>query len=110
MSGLLGPARWVARTCWAKREGGEVLRMVVQTSAAAAKSYYQAAYYAEGGEEVGRWGGQAASQLGLEGEMAWSDFAALCDNRDPTYDAPLTPRTKMSRRIGYDLSFHVPKS
>ena len=82
----------------------------MQVSAAAAKTYYQAAYYAESGEDVGHWGGQGAGRLGLRGEVERAAFEALCDNRHPEAGTTLTPRMKAKRRIGYDISFHVPKS
>lgn len=88
-----------------------MLRIVQQTHAAAAKSYYRAAdYYTEGQELAGRWGGRAATQLALEGDVEQAAFDALCDNRHPAAGGPLTSRTKEARRVGYDVSFHVPKS
>ncbi len=89
----------------------DMLRIIQQTSAAAAKSYYRAAdYYTEGQELAGRWGGRAAARLGLEVDVAQAAFDALCDNRNPTDGGPLTPRTKEARRVGYDINWHVPKS
>lgn len=88
-----------------------MLRINVNATAAGAKSYYSTAdYYTEGQELVGRWRGQGASRLGLDGIVDKSDWDALCDNRNPETGKPLTPRRKADRRVGYDLNFHVPKS
>lgn len=96
-----------------KRVGdrGGVLRVNVQQESGAAKAYYrQGEYYAEGLELAGEWGGEAATALGLVGEVEKGAFAALCDNRDPRDGSPLTARTKIKRRVLFDLNFHVPKS
>ncbi len=100
-----------------------MLRIVVNTSSAGAKSYYTSAdYYSEGQELVGTWHGKAADKLGLLGEVTKSQWDALCDNLRPTPslgatipDQPrpgtkLMPRTKSERRVGYDFNFHAPKS
>ncbi len=90
---------------------GGVLRVNVQQESGAAKAYYrQGEYYAEGLELAGEWGGQAATELGLVGEVEKGAFAALCDNRDPRDGSPLTARTRIKRRVLFDLNFHVPKS
>lgn len=96
-------------------EGGAVLRLIVQTNAAAAQSYYRSGgsgseYYAEGQEQAGEWGGLAAKRLGLEGYAEKEAFDALCENRKPGSADRLTARTKTVRRVGFDLNFHVPKS
>lgn len=92
-----------------------MLRIIQTSSEAAAKSYYTQGlsredYYAEGQECVGRWGGRAASLIGLEGSVDATAFAALCENRDPATGSRLTPRTKSDRTVGYDFNFHAPKS
>lgn len=88
-----------------------MLRIVVQNSAAGAKTYYAGGeYYAEGQERAGLWGGNGAERLGLQGLVEKSVFDALCENRNPETGVTLTPRTKTQRRVGYDLNFHVPKS
>ena len=47
-----------------------MLRITQQSSPDVAKDYYASAdYYAEGQENVGRWGGEGARLLGLEGEV-----------------------------------------
>ena len=61
-----------------------MLRITQQSSAEAARQYYTSAdYYLDGQETVGRWGGQGARLLGLEGTVTRGAFNRLCDNRDP---------------------------
>lgn len=40
-------------------------------------------YYADSGEEPGRWLGRAADRAGLRGEVQRGDFAAVLSGRDP---------------------------
>jgi conjugative relaxase-like TrwC/TraI family protein len=88
-----------------------MLRIIQNSSAPGAKSYYSTAdYYVEGQELAGRWRGQGAARLGLDGEVGRAAWEALCDNRVPATGAPLTLRSKDNRTIGYDINFHVPKS
>jgi conjugative relaxase-like TrwC/TraI family protein len=88
-----------------------MLRIVQNSAADRAKSYYSSAdYYSEGQELVGRWRGKGAARLGLRGEVDRQSWDALCDNLDPTIGETLTPRQKRDRRVGYDFNFHAPKS
>lgn len=90
-----------------------MLRIVQQSNAAAAKSYYSspAEYYAAGEQEmIGEWGGKAADRLGLHGTILKPDFERLCDNRDPATGERLTARMRADRRVGYDFNFHACKS
>ena len=90
-----------------------MLRITQQSSPAAAKDYYTAAgadYYSEGQELVGRWGGEGARLLGLEGTVEQREFNLLCDNLQPHTGERLTLRTKDDRTVGYDFTFSVPKS
>ena len=89
-----------------------MLRIIQQTDAKAARSYYtsKAEYYRGGSQELpGTWGGLAAQRLGLDGEVAKADFDALCGNRNPA-GGKLTARDRKGRTVGYDFNFHVPKS
>ncbi len=92
-----------------------MLRMVQLRSADEAKRYYQGAaksrgdYYAEQ-ELTGRWGGVGATMLGLKGQVEREQFELLCDNLHPVTGEQLTARTRDDRTVGYDLSFHCPKS
>ncbi len=90
-----------------------MLRISQQSSADAAKSYYASAgadYYLEGQELLGRWGGEGARLLGLEGRVSGRAFNRLCENRNPDTGQPLTIRTKDERTVGYDFTFSVSKS
>jgi conjugative relaxase-like TrwC/TraI family protein len=90
-----------------------MLRIIQNTSAAGAKSYYtspsMADYYTEGQELGGIWRGKGAARLGLSGAVGKEAWDALCDNRHPTTDKLLTARQKKIRRIGWDFNWHVPK-
>jgi conjugative relaxase-like TrwC/TraI family protein len=88
-----------------------MLRITQNQQAAAARSYYSTAdYYSEGQELTGRWRGEGARRLGLEGEIKQADWDALCENRNPQTGDRLTARTRSNRTVGYDFNFHVPKS
>lgn len=92
-----------------------MLRVVAHKSAAAAKAYYTEAlkredYYTEKQEIVGKWHGLSAELLGLAGDVTGKEFSALAENLHPVSGAKLTPRTKLDRRVGYDINFHAPKS
>jgi len=88
-----------------------MLRIIQNTSATGAKSYYSTAdYYSEGQELEGIWRGEGAARLGLSGSVRKEAWDALCDNRHPATAEPLSPRRKQDRRVGYDFNFHVPKS
>ena len=47
-------------------------------------------YYVGHGEAPGAWVGRSAARLGLTGEVAGDDLAALLVHADPTTGAPLT--------------------
>jgi len=88
-----------------------MLRIIQNTSAAGAKSYYSTAdYYSEGQELRGVWRGKGAARLGLSGTIDKAAWDALCDNRNPATGEKLTARRKSDRRVGYDFNFHVNKS
>lgn len=92
------------------------------TSSTDAKNYYAGSvasgalptrqdYYSEGQERPGRFGGELARQLGLEGKVVdKATFDRLCDNLHPTGKGKLTPRTNGQRRVCYDFTFSGPKS
>jgi len=88
-----------------------MLRITQQSSPDVAKQYYASAdYYAEGQEIVGRWGGEGARLLGLEGPVERREFNVLCENRNPQSGEQLTARSKDERTVGYDFTWSVPKS
>lgn len=92
------------------------------TSATDAKSYYAAClspgsvadrqnYYSEGQESPGSYSGKLAEELGIAGRpVDEATFTRLCDNRHPTENRPLTPRTNGFRRVCKDFTFSGPKS
>lgn len=83
---------------------------------AQAKNYFRdslsrADYYIQDQELDGHFEGKLAKQLGLEGLKPETEvFNKLCDNINPKTGENLTPRTVDDRRVGYDISFHCPKS
>jgi conjugative relaxase-like TrwC/TraI family protein len=89
-----------------------MLRIIQNSHAAGAKSYYSTAdYYCEGEQELsGRWRGQAADKLGLSGVVQKHDWDALCDGIHPQTRESLLLRRNDNRTVGYDFNFHVPKS
>ncbi|MEQ8694157.1 MAG: MobF family relaxase [Gammaproteobacteria bacterium] len=89
-----------------------MLRIIQSTDSSQAKSYYSTSDYFLGNEQelAGRWRGEGASRLGLEGEVRREDWEALCENRIPKTGDRLTARTRSNRTVGYDFNFHVPKS
>jgi conjugative relaxase-like TrwC/TraI family protein len=86
-----------------------------KAGAEAVKKYFihassQEAYYCEGQDFNGIWGGKGAARLGLSGSLQEGAFSRLCDNLHPLTGEKLTARMKDNRRVGYDVNFHVPKS
>lgn len=92
-----------------------MIRMVMSTSAASAKSYFTDAliksdYYINDQELKGVFGGRLAERLGIGGDVDKNSFFNLCENINPNTGHPLTPKTKEERTVGYDINFHCPKS
>jgi conjugative relaxase-like TrwC/TraI family protein len=88
-----------------------MLNITAQQNSAGAKSYFaQADYYSQGQEVTGRWYGEAAKLLGLEGIVQQADFDRLCDNLHPQTGDQLTAKTLENRRVGYDFTWSAPKS
>lgn len=75
-----------------------------------AKSLSKDDYYTQDAEQPGVWMGEAATLLGLDGEVSREPFARLARNQHPFEDHQLTPRRKEHRRVGYDITFTAPKS
>lgn len=87
-----------------------MLRVIQNKSAASAKSYYtRGDYLSEGQELVGKWGGNIAPMLSLQGDVDKQSFDRLCDNLHPITGERLTQRTDSDRTTGYDFNFHLPK-
>ena len=93
-----------------------MIRMFQSTTSAHAKAYFREAlskadYYINDQELNGSFNGRIAKMLGLEGKLVDADtFNKFCDNINPKHGGSLTPRTLKGRRVGYDISFHAPKS
>lgn len=89
-----------------------MLRVVASRNAKEyfAQSLRKEDYYTEGQEVRGEWHGIGAEKLGLSGFVDQSGFDALCENKKPRTDERLTQRNKDNRIVGYDFSFHCPKS
>lgn len=76
-----------------------MLRVTQSVSAQGATRYFDEAlargdYYTEQDRSIGTWGGKAALQLGLSGQVQREDFIALALNADPGSGERLTARTK----------------
>jgi conjugative relaxase-like TrwC/TraI family protein len=90
--------------------------MFQSQTVAQAKDYFRDAlskadYYMEDQEMNGVFNGKVAKRLGIEGDMIDKEtFEKLCDNINPKDGGSLTPYTLENRRVGYDISFHCPKS
>ncbi len=89
-----------------------MLRVIASRNA---KEYFKESlskedYYTEGQEIRGEWQGFGAQKLGLSGPVNTEAFEALCENKKPGTDERLTQRNKGNRIVGYDFSFHCPKS
>jgi len=93
-----------------------MIRMFQSQTAGHAKSYFRDAlskadYYIDDQEMNGTFNGTVARLLKLEGRSVDKEtFDNLCDNINPVNGSGLTPRTVKDRRVGYDISFHAPKS
>ena len=93
-----------------------MIRMFQCQTAGQAKNYFRdslsrADYYIQDQELDGHFEGILSKQLGLEGKKPTTEtFNKLCDNIHPKTGESLTPRTVANRRVGYDISFHCPKS
>lgn len=92
-----------------------MLRITVSKSANAAKQYFNDAlskgdYYFEGREHVGYWHGNLKERFSLSDSVEKEVFFKLIDNINPVDDSKLNPRGGQNRRVGYDVTYSVPKS
>ncbi|MFN8160889.1 MAG: MobF family relaxase [Solirubrobacterales bacterium] len=70
-------------------------------------------YYSGEGEAGGRWRGDAARDLGLEGEIGAEQLTAMLTGRDPATGDQLLGNVGVRARgavPGFDLTFSAPKS
>jgi conjugative relaxase-like TrwC/TraI family protein len=65
-------------------------------------------YYREDGRVEGRWIGQGAADLGLDGDVTGEDLGAVLAGIDPTSGTLLGDPGSRSR-AGFDLTFSAPK-
>ena len=84
--------------------------------AQAALGYYghlgQDDYYLRGHEPPGRWAGEAAARLSLDGPVVRSEFEAALQGIDPKTGERLTAigGRQKSHSAGWDMTFSAPKS
>lgn len=70
-------------------------------------------YYSGEGEAAGEWIGDAATRLGLEGEVGADQLTAMLTGRNPIDGGPLLGRQGVPGKgavPGFDLTFSAPKS
>lgn len=71
-------------------------------------------YYSGEGEAEGRWKGDAAAELGLEGEVGADQLTAMLTGRNPATGEQLVGMrgvlTSRGAVPGFDLIFSAPKS
>ena len=67
-------------------------------------------YYTQGGEPPGKWRGQAAALLGLEGHIERQDLRSLLSGYHHSTEKALIQRAGPNHRAGWDLTFSAPKS
>ncbi len=67
------------------------------------------AYYSLRGEAPGRWSGQGAARLRLDGEVRGEQLMAVLGGTDPGSGEPLGVAANR-KNMGFDLCFRAPKS
>src|ERR1700761_5643030 len=92
-----------------------MIRMIQSSSAGQAKSYFaqnlqKSDYYLNDQELPGRFLGHLADRIGITGLADKQKFFDLCENINPITKGQLTPRQVAKRTVGYDISYHCPKS
>jgi conjugative relaxase-like TrwC/TraI family protein len=76
------------------------------------EKYSQDDYYSQSHNVTGQWYGQAASALGLEGEVSEEQFRAVLRGLDPKTGTELVSAAagRSERRAAWDATFNAPKS
>jgi conjugative relaxase-like TrwC/TraI family protein len=92
-----------------------MIRAISTINSSAAKAYFADAlqpsgYYINQQELPGQFYGRLADRLGVTGQTDKHSFDAICDNLHPFTGERLTPRTKDTRIVAWDISYHCPKS
>ena len=86
-----------------------MLRVIQNSHAGGAKSYYSTGdYYLDGQELAGVWRGEGAKKLGLTGEIARADWDALCDGINPKTGEKLLQRQQ--RQPDGGLRLQLPRA
>lgn len=67
-------------------------------------------YYTEGGEPPGRWVGDYAREIGLEGEVRKGELGAAFAGFHPRNGEAIANNAGPDHKPGYDLTFSAPKS
>jgi conjugative relaxase-like TrwC/TraI family protein len=70
-------------------------------------------YYSGEGEVAGQWIGDAARELGLDGEVGADQLTAMLTGRNPVDGEPLLGTNGVPAKggvAGFDLTFSAPKS
>ena len=67
-------------------------------------------YYLDSGEPPGRWHGDGARMLGLDGQVEYEAFLAVMAGLDPTTRERLGRRFGDDSVRGFDATFSAPKS
>lgn len=83
--------------------------------AAAMSSYYEGLaakddYYTNGGEPPGRWIGQGAERMGLDGDVREGELRAAFHGYHPRTGEAIAARLGDAHKPGEDLTFSAPKS
>jgi conjugative relaxase-like TrwC/TraI family protein len=88
-----------------------MLRITTVANAKSAEKYYSSAdYYLDEEAVPALWHGKGAELLGLQGEVAFEHFSAVCQNEHPFTGKRITAALRSNRRVAYDLTFSVSKS
>lgn len=84
------------------------------SGAGGAASYYEGLaredYYQAGGEPPGRYLGEYARELGLEGQVRDGELSRILEGRHPRTGEALSKRAGEEHKAGWDLAFSAPKS
>jgi conjugative relaxase-like TrwC/TraI family protein len=74
------------------------------------KSLTKGDYYSDGGEQIGKWQGLAATKLDLSENIVKEQFDNLSKGLNPFTGDKIATRIDSDRIEGYDFTFSVPKS
>jgi len=97
------------------RKHKNMITVKAQKNLQAAKTYFDEHlerddYYKEGGQELGKWRGKLALELGLNGEVSKEAFHRLAMGVHPQTGNKLTQRLRKDRVAYFDFVCSAPKS